>query len=104
MQSWNRGAMWAVALAGIVAIRQSTISSAIPSPQSAMTPWRVLTDTDWRGYKNTPVPPGWRFDSGTISKSSPVGDLVSKDEFGDFELELEWTIGEAGNSGIFYRG
>ena len=29
---------------------------------------------------------------------------MSKDEFGDFELELEWKIGEAGNSGIFYRG
>ena len=27
-----------------------------------------------------------------------------KGEFGDFELELEWKIGEAGNSGIFYRG
>jgi hypothetical protein len=33
-----------------------------------------------------------------------VGDLVSKEEFGDFELELEWKIGEAGNSGILYRG
>jgi hypothetical protein len=106
MKSWHRAAMWAVAVAGIVAIRQSTVSSAIPSPQSAMTsaPWRQLTAADWRGYKNTPVPAGWRFDNGSISKSSPVGDLVSKDEFGDFELELDWKIGEAGNSGIFYRG
>jgi len=96
--------MWAATLAGLVAIRQSTISSAIPNPQSAMTSWRQLTDADWRGYKNTPVPAGWRFDTGSISKSSPVGDLVSKDEFGDFELELDWKIGEAGNSGIFYRG
>jgi hypothetical protein len=29
---------------------------------------------------------------------------VSKDQFANFELELEWKIGEAGNSGVFYRG
>jgi len=39
-----------------------------------------------------------------LSKTRPVGDIVSKDEYGNFELELEWRIGEAGNSGIFYRG
>jgi len=30
--------------------------------------------------------------------------IVSKDEFADFELELDWRIGKAGNSGVFYRG
>ncbi|HZR25614.1 MAG TPA: DUF1080 domain-containing protein, partial [Vicinamibacterales bacterium] len=39
-----------------------------------------------------------------LSKQGSVGDIVSRDEFGDFVLELEWKIGEAGNSGIFYRG
>ena len=39
-----------------------------------------------------------------MSKDGNASDLVSKDEFGDFELELDWRIGEAGNSGIFYRG
>ena len=31
-------------------------------------------------------------------------DIVSKEEFGDFELQMDWKIGEAGNSGIFIRG
>jgi hypothetical protein len=39
-----------------------------------------------------------------LVKDKPTGDIVSKDEFGDFELEIEWKIGRAGNSGIFYRG
>ena len=39
-----------------------------------------------------------------LSKTRPVADIVSKDEYANFELELEWKIGEAGNSGIFYRG
>ena len=58
----------------------------------------------WRGYKTDKLPPGWRIADGALAKDGAVGDIVSKDEFGDFELELDWKIGEAGNSGIFYRG
>src|SRR5947208_3054715 len=76
--------------------------------QQSKTVWRVLFDGTsldaWRGYKTGKVPAGWRIADGSIVKDAPVGDIVSKDEFGDFELELEWKIGEAGNSGIFYRG
>ena len=72
------------------------------------TKWRVLFDGTsldaWRGYKIDKVPPGWTIADGSLLKQASVGDIVSKDEFGDFELELEWKIGEAGNSGIFYRG
>ena len=87
---------------------QSGIESAVPNPQSAMAPWRVLFDGKsldaWRGYKDAPVPSGWHVVDGTLAKDAPVADIVSKDEFGDFELELDWKIGEAGNSGVFYRG
>jgi hypothetical protein len=93
------------------AIRKSNPQSAIRNPQSAMAmagPWRTLFDGTsleaWRGYKNAPVPAGWKVADGALVKDAPVADIVSKDEFGDFELELEWKIGEAGNSGIFYRG
>jgi hypothetical protein len=106
MTSGNRGAMTAAAaLAVALSMPQSAISSAIRSPQSAMTgTWRQLTKSDWRGYKGAPIPAGWRIEDGSIAKDAPVGDLVSVGEFGDFELELDWKIGEAGNSGIFYRG
>jgi hypothetical protein len=87
---------------------ESAIQSAIRNPQSAMSGWRVLFDgkslDNWRGYKNQPVPSGWRVENGTLAKNAPVADIVSKDEFGDFELEIDWKIGDGGNSGIFYRG
>jgi len=71
-------------------------------------PWKNLFDGKtldaWRGYKDAPVPSGWRIEQGALMKDAPVADLVTKDEFGDFELEVEWRIGEAGNSGILYRG
>ena len=74
-----------------------------------MTPaWRSLFDGNsldaWRGYQGAPLPSGWRIADGTLAKDSPVADIVSRDEFADFELELEWKIGDAGNSGVLYRG
>jgi Domain of Unknown Function (DUF1080) len=84
--------------------------SAVRNPQSGIrnSKWLVLFDGKsldaWRGYKGAPVPDGWKIAGGALVKEVPVADIVSKDEFGDFELEIEWRIGEAGNSGIFYRG
>jgi hypothetical protein len=81
-------------------------SSATAAPKPG--PWKTLFDgkslSAWRGYKSETVPEGWTVVDGTLTKTTPVKDIVSKDEFGDFELEIEWKIGEAGNSGIFYRG
>lgn len=68
---------------------------------------RMLLDGSmnaWRGFKSDTVPAGWRLADGVLSKDGEVGDLISRDQFGDFDLDLEWRIGEAGNSGIFYRG
>src|SRR5262249_1454755 len=95
---------------GAIANRHTVVGatqSAVSNPKSA-TGWRVLFDGKslgaWRGYKSDTVPEGWKIDKGTLAKDGHVGDLITRDEFGDFELELEWKIGRAGNSGIFYRG
>jgi Domain of Unknown Function (DUF1080) len=83
----------------------SPSQSAVRKSQSSM---KILFDGKsldaWRGYKTDAVPAGWRIQDGALTKDAPVADIVSREEFGDFELELEWKIGEAGNSGIFYRG
>jgi Domain of Unknown Function (DUF1080) len=71
-------------------------------------PWRSLLQDhsapDWRGWKEPGLPAGWRIAGGVLSKEGPVDDLVTKESFGNFELELDWKIGKGGNSGIFYRG
>jgi hypothetical protein len=100
----------ASAVIAVVAIGQSRVQSEIRIPQSATSSgaWKVLFDGTsleaWRGYKSDKVPPGWKIADRTLAKDARVEDIVSKDEFGDFELEMDWRIGEAGNSGIFYRG
>lgn len=85
----------------------SQSAAGAPSAKQSGRPsaWRSLsTASAWRGYKTDSIPAAWTFTDGVLSKTRPVKDIVSKDEFGNFELELEWKIGEAGNSGIFYRG
>ena len=75
---------------------------------SAPGPWRSLLEDHsapaWRGWKESGLPAGWHVEGGVLTKDGKVDDLVTNDSFGNFELELEWMTGKAGNSGIFYRG
>jgi hypothetical protein len=71
-------------------------------------PWRTLFDgallDTFRGWNSPSLPEGWHVVDGTLAKEGAVDDLVTREQFGNFELELEWKIGKAGNSGVFYRG
>ncbi len=70
--------------------------------------WRALFDGKsldaWRGWDSRGIPKGWHIVGETLTKEGEVDDLVTREPFGNFELELEWKIGKGGNSGIFYRG
>ena len=59
----------------------------------------------WRGFRSDSVPGGWQADEGLLvfDPETGGGDLVSREPYADFELTLEWKLGEGGNSGIFYR-
>lgn len=69
--------------------------------------WRSLFDGQtlegWRGFRSDTVPSGWVVRDGLLARVGPGGDIMTADQFGDFELELEWRISEGGNSGIMYR-
>ena len=92
------------------------VQTAAPKPG----PWISLFDgksmAAWRIFKTetapkmceTPGAPGnkdcWEIVDGILRKDGHANDIASKQMFGDFELELEWNIGDASNSGVFYRG
>jgi hypothetical protein len=57
----------------------------------------------WRGFRSNQPPPGWAAVDGTLARTGPGGDIVTVDEFGDFDLRLQWKISEGGNSGIIFR-
>jgi len=80
-------------------------------------PWKSLFDgksmSAWRIFKTDNAPkmcetPGakdcWEIVNGVLQKDGHANDIASKEQFGDFEFELEWKIGDASNSGVFYRG
>ncbi len=84
-----------------------------PEPQNILTAdeqaagWRLLFDGQtlkgWHGYKKDAAPAGWQVKGGCIVRITGGGDIVTDEQFGDFELSLEWRISAAGNSGIMYR-
>lgn len=70
--------------------------------------WRVLFDGTlhgWRGYRRDDVPGGWSAEAGLLrfTPGKEGGDIMTVDQFEDFELALEWRIEEGGNSGVFFR-
>jgi len=56
-----------------------------------------------RGYRSDSLPSGWRVVDGALTKDEPIHDLISRDQFGDFDLEFEWKLAPGGNAGVFYR-
>ena len=70
--------------------------------------WRSLLESSsakgWRGWSSADLPKGWSVSKGVLSKEGEVDDLVTREEFTNFELKFEWKLGKGGNSGVFYRG
>ncbi len=69
--------------------------------------WRLLFDgrstEGWRGYGLDEVPDGWAVEDGTLARVGPGGDLITVEQFSDFELSIEWKVEAGGNSGLFIR-
>lgn len=71
--------------------------------------WRSLFNgtnlAGWHNFKSDKVKPGWQVRDGLLVCEDPhnASDLVTEDEFGAFELELEYNISHGGNSGIIYH-
>ena len=57
----------------------------------------------WRGFKSAAPSSGWAAVEGTLARTGPGGDILTVDEYGDFELRLQWKIAAGGNSGIFFH-
>jgi hypothetical protein len=70
--------------------------------------WRPLFDgrslDGWRVYHGQSQPGGWFVRDGALTKEQATDDIVSVDQFEDFELTLDWRLANGGNAGLFYRG
>ncbi|MBN2314578.1 MAG: DUF1080 domain-containing protein [Sedimentisphaerales bacterium] len=73
--------------------------------------WRLLFDgqttAGWRGYRSKTMPPSWKVENGSLlsrpQEGEARGDIVTVDQYDDFELVLEWKMTQGNNSGVIYR-
>ena len=71
--------------------------------------WKLLFDgqsfSGWHNFKHDGVRPGWQVKNGALVCADPhnAGDIVTTDRFDWFELQLDYNISEAGNSGIMFH-
>ncbi len=59
----------------------------------------------WRGYGKNILPPKWKVINNCLvsrQNGEEGGDIIFDHQFKNLELELEWKVLKAGNSGIFY--
>lgn len=71
--------------------------------------WKLLFNGEsldgWHNFRRQDIRPGWKVVNGVLICADPhdAGDLCTNDQFEWFELQLEYNISPAGNSGIMYR-
>lgn len=70
--------------------------------------WVLLFDgktiSEFRGFRKEQVPASWQVEDGAIALvGKGGGDLVTKDQYENYEFSIDWKISEGGNSGIIYN-
>lgn len=99
----------------------SAPAAAASAPVSALDQPNTLTDSEkaqgwenlfngtnfdgWHNFRMDGIRPGWQVTNGTLSCVDPrnAGDIVTSNQYDWFELELDYNISPAGNSGIMYH-
>ena len=73
--------------------------------------WILLFDgkttKGWRNYNKDHIGSAWKASDGTLSFDPTAGetggDIVTEQEFANYELSLEWKVAACGNSGILFN-
>lgn len=71
--------------------------------------WTILFDgksfDNWRGYLNDSMADGWDIEDDAMVFTPGVNgrnNIITKKQYTNFVLSLDWKISEGGNSGIFW--
>jgi hypothetical protein len=79
------------------------------SPGEQAAGWKLLFNgtnfEGWHNFKLADIRPGWQIKDGCLVCVDPhnAGDIVTADQYDWFELQLDYNISVAGNSGIMYH-
>lgn len=86
---------------------------AMPAEVNALTPaeeaagFKLLFDgattSGWQLMRPEAAKGNWTVKDGALIPEDRPRELMTEEEYGDFELLFDWKIGPAGNSGVMYR-
>ncbi len=106
---------WPFAASGQDGVQPSEAAPNTLSDKEKAAGWKLLFDgkttEGWRGYKMDKMPPGWKVDGALVRVKGGAGgkgagggdDIITVDQYDNFELTLQWKIVSGGNSGILIR-
>ena len=76
-----------------------------PAEQAAG--WKLLYDgrslEGWRGFKTEVPDSGWTAKGALSPDPKTSKDIITKDQFENFELSFQWKISAKGNSGLMFH-
>ena len=76
------------------------LTVAIPMTACATT---THQSPSWRGFRSEGLPAGWQVVDGALTRVAAGGDIITLEQYENFELEFEWKVAPGGNSGVFFR-
>ena len=85
---------------------ESASNEIVEEPVVEKGSWQELGPDHWRRYGGEGIPEAWQVDAEGVlhfSGEGEGGDIITVDQYENFELELEWKISPMGNSGIMFR-
>jgi Domain of Unknown Function (DUF1080) len=114
MRTTWRLSLAAAALLGLLALSGRAADRAKPNTltdQEKADGWKLLFDgktTDgWRAFKGKDVPEVWKVIDDALVVSSKNGkgggDIVTEEQYDNFDLAFEWKVTKGANSGVMYR-
>ena len=108
-------ALLIIVLTGCKLANKNTEDTKIDEKPKDKSDWVSLFNTNtfegWHTYGKDSVGSAWNIEDSAIHLDASVknnwqtkggGDIVTNNEYGNFDLQLDWKISEGGNSGIMF--
>jgi hypothetical protein len=93
--------------------KKEAFEAVVENIEMPVSEWEILFDgstlDQWKEFKTNGVSDAWKVEGEALVYTPPNEgeekknhDLVTKKEYTDFVLSLDWKISEAGNGGVFW--
>lgn len=103
------GTEWKAAMQAKIAAQEAASKPNTLTDEEEAAGWELLFNGEnlegWHNFRSQKIRPGWEVRNGVLVCADPhnAGDLYTDGKYDWFELQLDYDISPAGNSGIMYH-